>query len=364
MRIAELLKFLDELAPLSSQESYDNSGLIVGNPHCEITGCLVCLDSTEEVLDEAIELGVNTIVAHHPILFKGIKSLTGKNYVERTILKAIKNDIAIIALHTNLDNYRFGVNHKIGQILGLEQLNILAPISGKLNKIVAFVPESHADQVLDAMFQAGAGHIGDYAECSFQQKGFGTFKPLEGTTPFSGKVGCRSKDAEIKLETICSVHCTNKVIKAMKSAHPYEEVAYECFPILNANQYEGAGMIGELPEPIETTLFLEKLKKDFNSRCIKHTNLYNKTIKRVAFCGGSGSFLLNNAIQQKADIFITGDFKYHEFFDAEEQIIIADIGHYESEQFTKDLIHDVLIKNFTNFASYLSKVNTNPINYL
>jgi len=364
MLISDLVKFFDQIAPFSSQESYDNSGLIVGDPASEVNGCLICLDSTEEIIDEAILLGVNTIIAHHPILFKGIKSITGKNYVERSLIKAIKNDIAIIAIHTNLDNYRFGVNHKIGDILGLMNMKILAPSAGKLNKLVVFVPQNHLQSVSEAMFKAGAGHIGDYAECSFQQKGIGTFKPLDGSTPFSGAIGKRSEDEEVKLETVCTIHNARQVIRAMKAAHPYEEVAYDCYPLNNENQHEGAGMIGELTEPVETTTFLKQLKNDFNSPCIRHTAIHKKYIQRIAFCGGSGSFLLKKAIQEKADIYITGDFKYHEFFDAEQQIIIADIGHYESEQFTKDLIRDVLKKNFTNFVVYLSKTNTNPVNYL
>jgi dinuclear metal center YbgI/SA1388 family protein len=364
MLISELIHFFNKMAPFGSQEGYDNSGLIVGNLAWEVNGCLICLDSTEEIIDEAISLGVNTIVAHHPILFRGVKSLTGKNYVERTIIKAIKNDIAIIAIHTNLDNYRFGVNRKIGEVLGLNNLKILAPVAGKLNKLIVFVPQSHLQSVSDAMFKAGAGHIGDYAECSFQQKGVGTFKPLDGTSPFSGTIGKRSEDEEVKLETICSVHNINQVIQAMKMAHPYEEVAYDCYTLTNENQHEGAGMIGELPEPMETVAFLNKIKEDFKCGCVKHTEIFKRTVQRIAFCGGSGSFLLSKAIQHKADIFITGDFKYHEFFDADKQIIIADIGHYESEQFTKDLIHDVLKKNFTNFVVYLSKTNTNPVNYL
>ncbi|MCC5924269.1 MAG: Nif3-like dinuclear metal center hexameric protein [Crocinitomicaceae bacterium] len=364
MLVSELIQFFEQVAPFGSQESYDNSGLILGNPAWKVKGCLICLDSTEAIIDEAIKLGVNTIIAHHPILFRGIKSITGKNYVERSLIKAIKNDIAIIAIHTNLDNYRFGVNQKIGAILGLQNMKILAPSAGKLNKLVVFVPQSHLQLVSDAMFKAGAGHIGDYAECSFQQEGIGTFKPLEGSTPYSGNLGKRSENKEIKLETICTIHNTRQVIRAMKAAHPYEEVAYDCYALINENQYEGAGMIGELPAPIETVKFLKRIKDDFKSGCIRHTEICKQSIQRVAFCGGSGSFLLGKAIEQKADIFITGDFKYHEFFDADKQIIIADIGHYESEQFTKDLIHDVLKKNFTNFVVYLSKTNTNPVNYL
>ena len=362
--IKDITSYLESLAPVSSQESYDNCGLIVGDQNNAVTNALLTLDCTEQVVDEAIESGTNLIIAHHPIVFKGLKKITGKNYVERTILKAIKNDIAIYAIHTNLDNYIDGVNAEIGQRLGLENLKILAPKKQALHKIVVFVPSEAGEKVAQAMFDAGAGTIGNYSECSFEIEGTGYFKPSTQANPAIGKSGERASVSEKRIEVICSPHQTTAVLSAMKSAHPYEEVAHDVYELWNENQYEGAGMYGELPQPMESKTFLNKVKTTFNCGCIRHTDLVKKEIKRVAFCGGSGSFLLPQAKRVKADIYLTGDFKYHEFFDAENDIIIADIGHYESEQFTPNLIHAVLKKKFINFAVRLSKVSTNPINYL
>ncbi len=361
--ISTITSFLEQRAPLSSQESYDNSGLIAGDPSEAVQGVLLALDCTEAVVDEAIEVGANMIIAHHPIVFKGIKKLNGNNYVERTVIKAIKNDIAIYAIHTNLDNYRFGVNQEIGKRIGLENLNILSPAKNALKKLIVFCPEKNTAEVSQAMFQAGAGNIGEYDECSFETQGQGGFRPNEAANPAIGERGQRETVHEHKIEVIVSSHQLSRVLSAMNTAHPYEEVAHDIITLDNKNQYEGAGMVGELPEPMETTAFLEHLKRTFDCSVIRHTQLLKDNIQRVAFCGGAGSFLLNAAKGKKADIYITGDFKYHEFFDAENDIVIADIGHYESEQFTPNLLLSILKKNFINFAFHLSKVNTNPINY-
>jgi dinuclear metal center YbgI/SA1388 family protein len=361
--IKDITNYLEHLAPISSQESYDNSGLIIGNPNVRVNGVLISLDCTEEIVDEAIAKGANLIIAHHPIVFKGLKKLNGKNYVERTVIKAIKNDVAIYAIHTNLDNYRFGVNREIGNRLGLKNLRVLAPAQNKLKKLVVFCPQENTKEVSQALFEAGAGNIGDYNECSFETEGTGGFKPNKYSNPTIGKHGTREKVEEHKIEVIVSAHKLGQVLTAMNQAHPYEEVAHDIIPLENQNQYEGAGMIGELSTPKETTAFLDEVKKEFKCKVIRHTPLINKEIKTVAYCGGAGSFLLNSAKGKKADIYITGDFKYHEFFDAENDIIIADIGHYESEQFTPNLLLGILKKNFINFAFHLSKENTNPINY-
>lgn len=363
MKLKELTNFLESLAPLSSQESYDNSGLIVGDPQMELTGALVSLDCIESVVDEAIAKNCNLIIAHHPILFKGLKRLNGSDYVQRTLLKAIKNDIALYAIHTNLDNYQFGVNAEIGKRLELTNIRVLAPKQEVLVKLVVFVPNEHAENVMSALFAAGAGAIGNYGECSFSTQGTGTFLPLEGSNPFIGKRGERESVSETKIEVLVSKHILNSVVKVMKEAHPYEEVAYEAYPILNENKVEGSGMIGTLSQPISTVDFLQFLKSTFNCGVIRHTALISETIQTVAYCGGAGSFLLNHAISQNADIFITGDYKYHEFFDADKRIIIADIGHYESEQFTSNLLEGILTKKFPKFAVHLTGVNTNPINY-
>ncbi len=363
MQIKDITNYLESLAPLSSQESYDNAGLICGNHQTEVTNALIALDCTEDIVDEAIKRNCNFIISHHPIVFKGLKTFTGKNYVERTIIKAIKNDIAIYAIHTNLDNYLKGVNSKIADLLGIKQPRILVPSSHTLNKLNVYVPLSHKNEVMDALFKAGAGHIGNYSECSFADTGTGSFKANQNATPFVGEIDKRHYENEVKIEVLLSTHKRHQIVSEMLKAHPYEEVAYDIYPLLNTNNYEGAGMIGELPQTVDSLYFLQQLKDIFKCDVIRHTELCKSKIKTVAWCGGSGSFLLKQAKQQKADIFITGDFKYHEFFDAENQIIIADIGHFESEQYTIDLIAELLSKNFINFAPCLTDINTNPVKY-
>lgn len=363
IKIREVSGYLESLAPLSTQESYDNCGLIIGNPNDEVKGVLVTLDCTEEIIEEAISIGANLIVAHHPIVFKGLKKLTGKDYVERTVLKAIKNDIAIYAIHTNYDNYRFGVNAEIGRRMGLTNIKILDPKANILNKVVCFIPSEHVDTVREAMFDAGAGNIGDYAECGFTTEGNGTYMPIEGADPFEGKIGERSNVSEVRFEVITESYKLGAVLAAMQQAHPYEEVAHEVYTLMNQHSYIGSGMIGEFEESMEEKAFLSLLKDKFNAEGIRYTSLLGKPVRRVAFCGGSGSFLLSKAKRAKADFFVTGDFKYHEFFDAENEIVIADIGHFESEQFTSDRLCDILTKKFPTFAVHLTKVNTNPINY-
>ena len=363
MRIYDILSYLESKFPISSQASFDNCGLLVGDNQAKVSGVMICLDCTEDVVEEAIQKGCNLIIAHHPLIFKGLKKLTGSNYVERTILKAIKSEIAIYAIHTNLDHASEGVNAEIGRRLGLKNLCILDPQSNVLFKLAVFVPSTHVDQVQAAVFSAGGGHIGNYDSCSFNSVGEGTFRPLENAQPFSGEIGMLSRATEQKIEFIVSSHKLREVIKQMLDAHPYEEVAYDVIQLQNRNTQEGSGMIGELPQSMDILLFLQHLKETFHCGIIRHTELLKKEIQRVAFCGGSGSFLLSKAIQQNADIYITGDFKYHEFFDSDKQIVISDIGHYESEQFTSDLIYRILTEKFVNFAFNVTKVNTNPINY-
>lgn len=363
IRINEISAYLESLAPLSSQEAYDNAGLIVGNPSKEVSNVLISLDCLESTVDEAIRLGCELIIAHHPILFKGLKRLNGKSYVERTIIKAIKNDVAIYAIHTNLDNYRYGVNDEIAERLGLINRRVLLPKSEVLSKLVCFVPMDHIEAVRNALFEAGAGEIGNYAQCSFSVEGEGTFLPNVDARPHTGTVNELSKEREYRLEVLCSNHKVNSVIAAMKNAHPYEEVAYELYPILNTNQEEGSGLIGELESGMDESLFLEKVKKTFNCSIVRHTELLGKPIQHVAVCGGSGSFLIQHAKRNKADIYITADVKYHEFFDADGQIVVADIGHFESEQFTSHRLERILTKKFTKFAVHLTEVNTNPIKY-
>ena len=364
MTIKEILLFLESKAPYSLQENYDNSGLITGSPEMKSNGAVISLDCTEAVVDEAIELGFNTIIAHHPIVFSGLKRFTGRNYVERTIIKAIKHDIAIISIHTNLDNMLHGVNAQIAEKLGLINCSILDPIKEKLFKIVTFVPHTHAQDVLNAMFASGAGNIGNYSECGFVSEGTGSFKPNEKSNPHTGQKGLRHVETETKLEVICPKWLVENVKKALFEAHPYEEVPYEIIVLDNKWEEIGAGMIGELSTAMETSEFLSFLKDKMNAGCVKYTAPISKSISKVALCGGSGSFLLDKAIQKGADIFISSDFKYHQFFDADGRIIIADIGHFETEQFTIDLLSAWFAEKFPIFATHKTGVVTNPINYL
>lgn len=362
--IKDITSKLEQLAPRQYQEEYDNSGLIIGNINAPVTGILVTLDCTEAVVEEAIQQTCNLIVAHHPILFKGIKKLTGQNYVERTLLKAIQNNIAIYAIHTNLDNVHTGVNLKIAERIGLTNLSILAPRANTLLKLVTFVPPDHAENVRNHLYAAGAGQIGNYKNCSFSVGGEGTFLPIGAARPFVGSQNKSERTSEVRIEVILPVPVRDKVLDALKASHPYEEVAYYLSSLENENQEIGSGMIGELPEPMEALAFLQHVKKQMNTGCVRHTMHTQKPIKTVAVCGGSGSFLLKKAMAKSADAFVSADFKYHEFFDAEGKILIADIGHYESEQYTKDLLVAFLQENFPTFAISFSKVVTNPICYL
>ncbi|WP_026630982.1 Nif3-like dinuclear metal center hexameric protein [Dyadobacter alkalitolerans] len=361
--IKEITQVLEQLAPLAYQESYDNAGLIVGSGQVEVSGVLLTLDVTEEVVAEAIVRNCNLIIAHHPIVFKGLKKLNGKNYVERTVLKAIKNDIAIYAIHTNLDHVTNGVNWQIANLLGLENIRVLSPKRQILSKLTFFSPVENTQSILDALHDAGAGNIGNYSNCSFKTEGTGTFRPNAAANPVIGKNGEQEEVREHRAELIFPSHLESAILRALRHAHPYEEVAYYLSSLENENQEVGAGAIGELPEPIETEAFLRLLKEKMNLHVIKHTRPVKNAVQRIAVCGGAGSFLLPNAIGAGADIFVTADYKYHEFFDAENSIMICDVGHYESEVFTKNLLYNYLSGKFPNFALCLSEVNTNPVRY-
>lgn len=363
MKIKDIVNLLDELAPPSYQESYDNAGLITGNSSLECTGIICTLDATEAVILEAKQKGCNLVVAHHPIIFSGLKKITGKNYVERAIIAAIKNDIAIYAIHTNLDNLLTGVNGKMADKLNLQNRKVLLHRQNSLMKLIVFVPVNDAEKVREAIFTAGGGHIGNYSECSFNIKGTGTFKPGEGTNPHTGQVGKRETTDEERVEVIFPVYLKEKLVNAMTEAHPYEEVAYDLIALNNYFQEVGSGLIGDLPADMDEREFLQLIKDQFNLQVIRHTPLLEKKVKKVALCGGAGSFLIKNASSLGADFYVTSDVKYHEFFDAENKMVIADIGHWETEQFTTELLYDVLQSKFSNFAVLKSKVKTNPVNY-
>lgn len=363
MKVGDVIYFLESVAPPALQEHYDNAGLLTGDKNWNLQGVICSLDATEEVVKEAISEGCNMIVAHHPIIFGGLKKINGKNYVERSVIAALKNDIAIYAIHTNLDNVVDGVNGKIAGLLGLQNVSILSPKHGTLKKLFTFAPIEKAEQVRSAIFKAGGGHIGNYSECSFNTEGTGTFKAEQGASPYVGEVGKQHSESEVRIEAIFPAWLENSIISSMRAAHPYEEVAYDVIDLANPHHRTGSGIIGELAAPVDAPDFLSRLRQIFDLQVIRHTRLLSKPIRKVAVCGGAGSFLVPAASVAGADIYITADVKYHEFFDANDHLVIADIGHYESEQFTIDLLAEILEQKFPNFAVLKTKTKTNPIRY-
>ncbi|MBC7849142.1 MAG: Nif3-like dinuclear metal center hexameric protein [Chitinophagaceae bacterium] len=363
MKVSQIIQFLESIAPLSLQESYDNAGLITGNPDWECSGLLCTLDSTEDVVEEAIAKGCNLVVAHHPIIFQGIKKLNGKNYVERTIIKAIKSDIAIYAIHTNLDNIISGVNGRIADKLGLINRKVLLPKENSLKKLFTFVPTAQTATVLNALFETGAGRIGNYSECSFSVNGLGTFKPGSASKPFVGMLGEQHQENEDKIEIVFPSYLEQELVASLRASHPYEEVAFDIIQLVNRHPEQGAGLFGELPTPLSSEQFLALLKSAFQLPTIRHTKLDGEEINKVAICGGAGSFLISKALAVKADAFVTADLKYHEFFDADSKLVLCDIGHFESEQFTIELLADLLSQKFPTFAVLKSVIQTNPVYY-
>lgn len=362
IKIKDITAYLESIAPLGLQESYDNCGLLVGNPSEEVKKILVTLDCTEPVVDEAVRNGCNLIIAHHPIIFGGIKKLNGSNYVERTLIAAIKHNIAIYAIHTNLDNWHKGVSHVIANRLGLQGQQVLMPMANQLIKLVTYVPTAHKESLLNALFEAGAGNIGNYKECSFSLEGEGTFMATQEANPFVGEKGSRHLEKESRVEVILPDWKKWEVLQAMRSAHPYEEVAYDLIKLENPQKLAGSGILGVLAEPMLEAAFLDFLKEKMETHCIRYTPFEGK-IEKVAVCGGAGSFLIKQARKMGAQAFVTADVKYHEFFDAENQLLLADIGHFESEKFTKSLLSELILKKFPTFAVLLSEINTNPIKY-
>lgn len=364
MKILDLVSVIEKYAAPELQEDYDNAGLITGDASWDCNGVLCTLDVTVEVVKEAKANNCNLIVAHHPIIFRGLKRINGRTYVEQVIIEAIKNDIAIYAAHTNLDNIVLGVNGMIAKKLGLKNITILQPKNKMLRRLITFAPADKAEQVRNAIFEAGAGHIGKYSECSFNSDGTGTFKAGQGADPYVGEIGERHHEKETKIEIVYPFYLEDQVVKALIDNHPYEEVAYDIFTMDNVHFGIGAGIIGQLEEPSDEKDFLKFISENFKAEGIRHTELRGKPVKNVAVCGGAGSFLIRTAAQKGADIYITADVKYHEFFDAEGKLVIVDIGHYESEQFTIDLMHDLLAEKFPTFAVLKTSVNTNPVRYL
>ncbi len=364
LRLRDIAGLIESVAPTPLQESYDNSGIQLGNPDDKINGALICIDITEDVIDEAITLGVNLVISHHPLIFSGLKKISDTDATGRILRKAIKYDISIYSAHTNIDSIAGGVSSKLADKLGITQQKILQSRKDKLCKLVTFVPHAQADEVRQALFDAGAGNIGNYDSCSYNLTGHGSFRGGKDTNPFAGEKGVIHFEPETRIETIFPDYLEGRVISALLKTHPYEEVAYDIYPLKNKWDRVGFGVVGVLPEKMPTEKFLLYLKDVCKAGAIRHTAIICDEIHKVALCGGNGSFLIKDAIMAGVDIFISSDFKYHQFFESENKIIIADIGHYESEQFTKEVFCEILTKKFPNFALHLSQVNSNPIKYL
>ncbi|MFP4557166.1 MAG: Nif3-like dinuclear metal center hexameric protein [Bacteroidales bacterium] len=364
MTVSEVTEIIEEFAPIEYKEEYDNVGLLVGSASNPVNGILLTLDVTPEVLDDALANGANLIIAHHPVIFKGLKKLTGSSYTERTIIKAIKHGIAIYCAHTNLDSVWNGVSMSMAKKMGLKNIRVLHEATDQLVKLITFVPNKNVIEVRQSMFNAGAGNIGHYDQCSYNIQGTGTFRAGDGTNPHVGDIGHLHQEQETRVEMIVPKPILAKAISAMKRTHPYEEVAYDVVPLLNANPRAGLGLIGDMPKSIKEPEFLKKVKNTFNLRCIRHSPFTNNNVKKVALCGGSGANLIPKAISLGANAFITADVKYHQFFDADNKILLADIGHFESEHYTIDIFYELLTKKIPNFAVLKTKVKTNPINYL
>ncbi len=363
MRLHEIIRVLESFAPPALQEAYDNTGLQIGDPNREIQGAIICLDVTEEVLEEAIAYNYNLVIAHHPLLFRPLKRLTGQTPVERLVAMAISNQLAIYALHTNLDNMATGVNAEIARRLNLTGCRVLTPMQNQLYKLFTFVPHAHAHAVRQALFSSGAGQIGNYDECSFNTEGYGTFRAGDNTSPFVGTQGIQHREEETRIEVIVPAHRRQDVLKALKDSHPYEEVAYDLVPLANEWAQVGAGLIGNLPEPLPAKDFLHVLKQTFATPLVRHSRPPARPIQQVAVCGGSGAFLLPAARMAAADAFVTADVKYHIFFNADQSILLCDIGHYESEQFTMNLVLNLIQSKIPTFAARITTANTNPVHY-
>lgn len=364
MQLKKIISALEEMAPSAYAEDFDNVGLLVGSPDLEVSGILISHDALENVMDEAIEKKCNLVVCFHPIIFSGMKKITGKNYVERTVVKAIRNDVAIYAVHTSLDNHPLGVNKILCDVLGLTNTKILIPKQNFIYKLTTFVPTNDLSKVQKALFNAGAGAIGNYYDCSFKSSGIGSFTGNDNSNPVIGSQNMFTEVEEVKLELTFEKHLQKSVLKALFESHPYEEVAYEITQLQNKHQNIGLGMMGELETEIDEKEFLLHVKNKVQTGGIRHSDFLNKKVKKVAVLGGSGSFAISAAKAQDADVLVTSDLKYHDFFQAENQILLADVGHFESERYVKNYIFEFLSKKFPTFAIILSDKKTNPVNYI
>jgi dinuclear metal center YbgI/SA1388 family protein len=363
MKVREICTYLDEVVPVAFQEDYDNAGLQVGNPEAQIDSALIALDVTEKVVDEAISGGYGLIITHHPLIFNPLRKITGESAIERIVLQAVKNDISIYSSHTNLDVVKGGVSWKIAERINLQNIKVLSPLKHKLLKLVTYIPEDHLDKVREAVFNAGAGVIGNYDKCSFSSEGTGSFRGGLNSSPYVGEKGKLHFEKEIRFETVLVSYLKDRVIKALKDSHPYEEVAYDIYSLENEYNEVGFGCVGTLTEPLDGKLFLTKLSELFEITGIRYSSMTGKKIKTVAVCGGAGISLINESINAGADVLVTSDLRYHDFFKAGNVIVLVDIGHSESEKFSTEILYNLIIKKFPKFAVRFSKTNTNPINY-
>jgi dinuclear metal center YbgI/SA1388 family protein len=364
MKLKDICSYLDSAVPLSFQEGYDNSGLQVGSPEMKISSAMISLDVTEEVIDEAISTKCDLLISHHPLIFKEIKRISNRTFTERILCKAIKNDIAIYSSHTNLDIFNNGVSKKMADKLNLKNLKVLSPLKQRLLKLVTYIPESYLEQVMESVFNAGAGVTGNYDRCGFTTSGTGSFRGNQYSKPFTGEKGKIHFEKEVRFETVLFSHLKEKVVKALLDVHPYEEVAYDIFALENDNAGVGLGCIGDFEVPIVEDAFLKLISSTFNAKGVRYSKPLGKPVKKVAVCGGSGASLLYDAISSGADAFVTADIKYHNFFDADNTILLVDTGHFESEKYSVEILYDLIIKKFPKFAVRFSETNTNPINYL
>ncbi|MEG0499933.1 MAG: Nif3-like dinuclear metal center hexameric protein [Rikenellaceae bacterium] len=364
MVVSEVIKIIEGFAPPALAENFDNVGLMVGDKSMRVRGILLTLDVVEESVDEAVERGLNLIITHHPLIFSPLKSLTGKNYIERVLIRAIKQGVAIYSAHTNLDSVQQGVSFRLGEKLGLQKMQVLRPVKNNLLKLVVYSPFNYSNGIRKALADSGAGFIGQYDSCSFSAMGEGRFRATAGLRPFVGSVGELHTEKEERIETVVQRHKLAETLVQLRRVHPYEEMAYDVMPLENMDPSVGLGVIGEFSEEMDVYDFLGGVKKILQIPMIKYSAPVKNRIRRVALCGGAGASFINDAINSGADIYVTGDLKYHDYFVPDGRITIADIGHFESEQFTLDIFNDVLIKKITNFTVCKTALNCNPINYL
>lgn len=365
MLIKEIIHHLQELAPLARQEDYDNSGLQVGRVDVDCSGALVCVDVTPAVVNEAIALGCNLIISHHPLIFKPLKHITGSSLTEQSVMIALSNNVTVYSAHTCLDNAPKGVSWKMAHMLGLEQVSVLQPQTNRMLKLSVFVPPTHADKLCESLFEAGAGHIGSYEHCVFRSQGCGSWRPLDGADPCIGTVGEVSSQPEVRLDMMLPVWKREAVEQALLAVHPYERPAYEFVAVRNSEPDAGSGAIGVLPEPMTAAQLALKIKDTFGSPVIRCSLMAPESmVQKVALCGGSGASLISHAIAAGADVYLTSDTKYHDFVDYGKRILLVDIGHHESEQCTKSIFYHLIREIFPNFAVRYSQQDINPIKYM